>query len=758
MGEINNEQAVVYNRKNRLKDVDADIRDQIPAKLAEKLDEMGVGDKVVKIWQIGNANRTMWLERQQIYLQDWDEFMAPTSEGPFTGVSNLHLPLPLIICKTVHARFMQALIGIDPPFTVEGRTEAEVERAQLIQSLMRYILLEHANYYDGIEDAVDRWLWDWVTTGSAILKARWECLYERYVDVEEYTKPGVPTYRTDPTTGKQTMHQLPRKASREKVVTEKTFEGVLYEKRNMEDVLITGGNGDPQLADSVIDRYFLTASDIWHAVDKKLFREEAAQQVVAGGLDHTMGAIAGYIKLQRANDAGKSVIRSPIELDRYEILECYMKLDVDGSGINSEIVVWVHYRSRVILRANYLRRMIKTGERPFFKIDFHLRQDAEFGVGLVEMMHPLTVELDALRNMRLDFGLLSTMPFGFYRPTSNLNPEILQLEPGSLIPVDNPQADIYFPNLGNRTAWGFQEEQAIYTMVERITSINDLNQAVMSGAQGPTRTATGAKALLGESNANLDIFLRRMNRGWRRLLKFTFHMLQQRIQPGFQFRILGDDGNNYWGQIKSREELRGMYDFQIQANSSASNPQIQEDNANAILQITANPLDMQMGIITPAQRYEALKNWFKVKQVKDFNRYIQKPKGYEYIPTPMEEVNRLLHGIEVPVAPNSDHQGFIDFFQHIMQTKELLGQFPPQSMLILKRQMLKHQQMLHAMQQQAQQQKNMMQMQMNAQAATGQPPTPQGPPQMGAQQATSPMAAGGGAAPDAGSDAVSVIK
>lgn len=735
MGEINNEQAIVYDRKNPLKDVDADIRDQIPLKLAEKLDEMNVGAKVVQIWNIGNANRTMWLERQQVYLQDWDEFLVSTAEGPFSGTGNLHMPLPLIICKTVHARFVQALIGIDPPFTMEGRTEATGQRAQLIQSLLRYILMEHSNYYDGIEEAVDRWLWDWVSVGSSIMKARWECLYERYQDVEEYMKPGIPTYRTNPETGKSEMHQIPKKATREKTVTEKTFEGIVYEKRNMEDILITGGNGDVNLADSVCDRYFLTASDLWHGVDKKLFREAEVEAVIAAGLDHTMGAIAGHIKLQRANDAGKSVIRSPIELDRFEIIECYMKLDVDGSGINSEIVVWVHYRSQKIIRANYLRRMIKTGERPFFKIDFHLRQDAEYGVGLVEMMHPLTVELDAIRNLRMDFGLLATMPFGFYRPTSNLNPAVLQLEPGSLIPLDNPQTDVYFPNLGNRTAWGFQEEQAIYTMVERLTSINDMNQAVMTGSQGPTRTATGARALLGESNANLDIFLRRMNRGWKRLLKFTFHMLQQRINPGFQFRVLGDDGDNYWAQVQSREELKGMYDFQITANSSASNPQIQEDTAQMIMQITANPLDMQMGIVTPAQRYEALKNYLKVKQIKDFNRYIQKPKGYNYLPTPEEEANRLLRGIEVPLSPQSDHQGYLDYFKHLMSEPNVLGQFNPSQIAVLKTQAVKHQQMLEAMKQQAQQQNNMAQMQMNAQAGMGQPATPQGPPAMGAQPA-----------------------
>jgi hypothetical protein len=728
MGYLNDEQEVAENgRSNILKDVEAPLRDQIPTKLAEKLEEMDIGEKVVAIWNMGNANRTAWLERQQVYLKDWDEFLVSTADGPFEGSSNLHIPMPLVICKTVHARFMQALMGIDPPFMIKGRTEGQLDRGFLITNLVRYVLLEYCNECDGIEEEVDKWLWDWVSVGSAILKNRWECLYERFVDVEEKMVPGPPVYKTDPQTGQQTMFRLPKKQENEVIRTVKTFEGAIYEKRNMEDVLIVGGAGDPQKADCVIDRSFMTASNIWTLVDRKIFREEKSREVIKGGRDYAMGSVAGGIKLQRAEHGGKAQLQTDAELDRYEILEAYLAVDVDGSGINSQIVVWVHYRTRHILRANYLRRMIKSGERPFFKIDYHKRPDADYGIGLVEQLHPLSVELDAIHNMRLDFGLISTIPFGFYKPTSNIQPETLTIEPGALIPVDNPQTDVYFPNLGNRTAWGFQEEQAIFTLIERLSSVNDLNQAVMTGTQGPTRTATGARALLGESNANLDVYLKRLNRGWKRLLQFTFHQLQQRIPDGFQFRVLGEDGNEYWETVKSKDYIAGDFDFQVCPNSSQSNPQIMEENAQVILQITGNPLDIQLGCITPTNRYEALRNWFRTKSIKEYNRYIQKPPDYVYLPTPEEEANRILRGIEVPVLPNSDHQGFMTYFEYIMSHEEILGQFDQAQTALLKAQAQKHEQMMKALEAARQQQSQISQAQINSrnafqQTAPGAPP------------------------------------
>ena len=47
MSRINDDKSVVQNgRKNALKDVDANKRDQIPSKLLDKLEELEVGRKV----------------------------------------------------------------------------------------------------------------------------------------------------------------------------------------------------------------------------------------------------------------------------------------------------------------------------------------------------------------------------------------------------------------------------------------------------------------------------------------------------------------------------------------------------------------------------------------------------------------------------------------------------------------------------------------------------------------------------------------
>lgn len=737
---INDKKVLDEGRKAPLKGADVPLRDRIVQKLYDKVVEEMLGQKMVNIWTKGNAHRGLWLERQKAYLSSWDEHLVNDNDGPFNGSSNLHIPMPFIVSKTMHARFLQALLGQDPPFDVKARNAASADRVQTVSDTMRYTLIDWCNYNKGIETTADKWVWDWVTTGVGLMKCRWDAKYTRFLDVQEVQQKGTPRIITDPADGKQKMKPTVKTVEKEMVVTKKVFEGPVYDCVHPEDLLIVGGSGDPDLADCVQHRYYHTASELWTMVDRKIFNEDAVKKVIASGENKQGTDHSGSIKDQKARDAGVNSVNNEQDLDRYEVLECYTQYDVDGSGINADIVLWVHKQSREILRATYLHRISKSGERPFVKADFHLRADQEYGVGIVELLYPLSLELDAIHNMRIDWGMISVMPFGFYRATSGIDPSTIQLEPGALIPVDNPQTDVFFPNLGNRTVFGMQEEQAIQSMIERLTSITDLNLGMVTG-QGATRTATGARAVVGEASSNLDVHLRRLNRGWKKCLRYTMHMLQQRIPPGLSFRITGDDGQNYWKSV-SDDDISGDFDIDLSPNSTTSNSQVQQQNAQDILQLVSNPLAIQMGTVGPGQFFEAMKNVLVSRGIRDWSRYLMKPQGYERTYTPLQEADMVLLGVDVPIQPNSDHQGFLDLVKHFMDDDQLHGQFNQHQIMLLVAQAKRHESMMQAMKAAAAQAANVQQMQMNAQMSQQQAPLAGTAP---SPTASAPTPAAGGA-------------
>lgn len=718
-------------RRGGLKDVDVSLRDQIPEKLAKKLEELNIGRKIVEMWAIGTANRQEWLDRQEEYLKDWDEFLESTAEGPFTGSSTLHIPMPLVAARTMHARFMQALFSVEPYFTTKPRREDAVERARMVQDFMGWTLKEWINYNQGIEDTADQWIWNWITTGSGILKGMWDAKYTSFVDVIQEQKVSYKTV-VDPSTGNEVQVPVVGIEEKEQRITKKLFEGPVYDLRMNEDVLIVGGDGDPQKADAVLERYYETASDLWTLADRKIFRKDAVEDVIEGGPDQQSGSEGNTIKQRRMENANTASLDVDYDLDRYEIIEAYLKVDVDGSGINSDVVVWIHKKSKKILRATYLHRINKSGKRPYFKIFFHKRQSQSEGVGLIEMMHPLSKELDAVHNIAVDYGMLSTMPFGFYRPTASLDPEVIQLEPGALIPLDNPQADVYFPNLGNRAVFNLQQEAAIFGYIERLVGLSDINYGIQSGNQGATRTATGARVLASENNTNLDVLLRRLNRGWKDVLEYLLNMLQQRVPPGLSFRVTGEAGNDYWSYIRSQDDIIGDFDFELSPNSSASNRLIQQDQAVQVYQFVQNPLLIQAGIVSTSNIYEAAKNYLRALGIKDYSKFCTKPADSQQYLTPEEEANRVLRDIEVPVTPEMDHEGYINYWKEIEATDELLGQFDQQQTLKLAAQAQRHVAMLEALQRAAAQVRNTQQARENAQnnqLAAAQPASPAAQPE-----------------------------
>jgi hypothetical protein len=723
MSGIQNDNEVLEGKRKGLVDIEAPLRDQIDQKLLAKLKDDKFAEKVVEIWNRANGERSERLQRRQTYLSDWDNFADASSDGPYEGTSNLHVPVTLTVLKTYHARILQALLSNMP--APKARRPDSIEREKVVEEIMKYAVKDWANEYDGIDSVLDSWVFEWCAYGSGTLKSRWECKYEKFIDV--VTEHGQETRFVAGPDGNEAAVQVPTSKEVEKERVIKIFEGPQADFVPEEDFVCVGGEGDPQKADLLAHQQWMTASELWTLADRKIFDVDAVKTAIKGGDNPKARDLAGNIKQQKEQASGQSQIDTTTDKDRYQWIEVYTSYDVDGNGIGSEIVAWIHPKSCEIARATYLRRINKSGKRPFFTAEFFRRPGASHPIGLVEMIHPLAKEIDAIHNMRIDAGMFSTMPFFFYRSGSSLKPEIIKYEPGAGIPLDDPQRDVYFPNLGNRTSWGMQEEQAIQTMIERLTGISDMNLGVMTGAQGATRTATGARAMMGESNSNLDVHLKRLYRAWKQYLSHLLSMLQQRIPPGLSYRIVGDDGQDYWGWIAHQDQLAGDFDFSLDPSSADSNPQVRAEKAQNTLNLVMNPLLIQLGVVTPKHVFEAAKGMFIANGIKEYTRYIQAPPQDQWSPSPEEEANRLLRGIQVPVQMNSDHKGFIEYFQFIMKKPEILGQFSKEAVQVLAAQAQKHQQMQAALEQMQAQANNAMQMRQNAQQSQQQAPAAMNP-------------------------------
>lgn len=696
----------------------ASLRDATVENLLKKCQELEIGLKVQKAWLMHKSHMEEHQQRME-RIQQWDEYIDDYDLN-YDGTSNIHLPLPMIVLKTFHARMYQALFAIDPPFTVRAMQEAFQDDVDMVYGLMGWTLKEWANYNEGVEAVADRWLWNWCGWGSGALKLRWDCKYTRYMDVEDFYQPGPSTYEVviDPETG--TVEEVEKPAvirgQRERAVTEKIFEGPVLEFVAKEDIAFIGGR-DVQTCDMVIHRDWMTADQMQTLALKKIFDQEVVDLMISGGPHAEAGRPGMNIKQDREVQHGIQTLDIPEDLDRYEILEAHLEVDVNKDGLNESIIVWVDNQSGKELRATYAHRVNRGGKRPFVNAEFIPREGHGYAMGLLELIHPISVELDMIHNIKVDIGMMAAMPIGFYRAATGLDPVKLKIKPGDLIPVDDPASHVFFPNLGDRSGFFKDEEALLLQHVERLTAINDINTATL-GRQGAARTATGVSQLVAENSANLDIFIKRMQRAWKQVLRLMWSMLQQRLPDGTEFRITGRDGKEYFKRV-NRMNIQQRVDFYLEATSANSNRMIQLEQSMQVLAQCMNPLFLQLQIIKPSGVFEALKDYFQALQRKDYARFISRPPDVVRNLTAEEELARIVNGKQVPITPEMDHPRFIELATELMEQEDVDKMYGVGQLEAVRAQMQQHQAILQAMEAQSKQIAQSNQQSFNAMGVAG---------------------------------------
>jgi hypothetical protein len=679
------------------------LRDATVESLVRKTNDMELGLKIQQAWLQHNTNVSENQQRME-HLAMWDEHLEEYDMA-YDGESNLHLPLPMIVLKTFHARMYQALFAVDPWFNVRAMQQAYVQDVEMVYGLMNWTLKEWANYGNGVEAVVDRWLWNWCAYGSGVLKVRWDTKFTRYMDVVDTYARGPSTWEIIINPERGTIEEVEKpsviRSQIETPVTEKIFDGPVVEFVPKEDIAIIGGS-DVQQCDMVIHRAWLTASQLQSEALRGVFSQEVVDDMIEGGPHSESGKVGQNRKMDRETADGIKTLDVAEDLDRYEILECYCEVDVNNDGLNESIIVWVDNFSGKVLRATYTHRVLQGGKRPFANIEFIPREGHAYAMGLLELIHPISVEMDMIHNIKVDIGIMAAQPIGFYRAATGMDPVKLRIKPGDLIPVDEPSSHVFFPNLGDRSGFFKDEEALLMQHVERLTSINDINTATL-GRQGAARTATGVSALLNENSANLDIFIRRMQRGWKQILRVMWQMLQQRIPDGTEFRATGQDGREYFQRIKNKMQLRLPVDFFIEANSAQSNAQMERDMKMQVLAQAMNPMLVQMGIVDANGIYEAEVQFMRALGFKEYGRVFKRPPIAPMQLTAEEELARLVNGKRTPVTPESDHENFIRIAEQLVKSPDAPSMYGGGVLNAVQSQIQQHKAMVEALQAQAKQ-------------------------------------------------------
>jgi hypothetical protein len=324
-------------------------------------------------------------------------------------------------------------------------------------------------------------------------------------------------------------------------------------------------------------------------------------------------------------------------------LICFDTYDIDGDGIEEDVIFWVIYETKTLLKVRLLSDLYPGNppRRPLDGACFLPVGGRYDGMSLLETMESMHDAVKVLTDQSLNANDLSISPPGFYRPAGGLNPEVIRVEPFTLWPLQNPQQDLSFPQIGNPQ--GMAAAMNMITVFgqwqDKLTMVTDHSFGqVAPGSSSALRTTGNMSLVSGQNEARPERILRRffimLTGVWTQM-----HRLNQSFLPkNKQFRIAGPvlpEADPYL-KINDRTAISGNYQFTFDANVLNTSKAALQSALQTIMGALLTPLFLQSGVVKPDNMYRMAVD-FGRSFGQDVTKYVSPPNPQAAMPRILAE-------------------------------------------------------------------------------------------------------------------------
>ena len=315
--------------------------------------------------------------------------------------------------------------------------------------------------------------------------------------------------------------------------------------------------------------------------------------------------------------------------DNRALIEHYGRYDVDGDGLEEDIIAWVFWKSKKLAKVVYLTEMYPglPVVRPIHSESFLPIPNRICGQSLPELLESIGDMTDMLLNQHIDWGTLVNTPFFFYRAASGMKPEVIRLAPGDGYPLDDPSRDVNFPAFQQRgDSYTINTMTLLQQFVERITSISDVQFGrVPTGKASALRTLGTTLSLIAQGDARSEQMLRRLFHGLSAIYQMMHRLNRRYLPEKKEIRIIGmaEAGQDAYDEV-SRDDIDADIDFEFKATMLNTNKQVVSAGISEVMAILVSPLALQAGIVTEQELYELFRDKIKALDL-DPDKYMKRP-------------------------------------------------------------------------------------------------------------------------------------
>ena len=382
-------------------------------------------------------------------------------------------------------------------------------------------------------------------------------------------------------------------------------------------------------------------------------QDEKLQKDVLGGVNYQGESPTITSPTKEGND--KNQINDHKVLTR---LMCFDIYDIDGDGVNEDVIWWVIKEEKLLLRARELTQVFPANppRRPFAEGQFLEVRGRRSGISLLEMMEGLHDLLKQIIDQTVDLGTVTMAPFGLYRSTSSVRPEVIRYQPFELYPVSDPKNDISFPMIPQAGSnFGFNAIQVLNQMEEKLTTVGDLQLGrVPQGKASALRTVRGMQTIMQQGDARPERILRRFFMCLTEVYAQMHELNQAFLTKGKQYRVAGmvRPGEDPYRQIDDPAAIRGRFQFDFIANAMNTSKEALQAALQELMAVYVTPIAIQLGITQPDGIYQLMRDYGKAWG-QDADRYLSPPSAESMLPPALAEevISTIMQGTLPEVRP-----------------------------------------------------------------------------------------------------------
>jgi hypothetical protein len=262
------------------------------------------------------------------------------------------------------------------------------------------------------------------------------------------------------------------------------------------------------------------------------------------------------------------------------LYEIYADLPLGGSDLPVPVMITFHKETRTIARCVYNPDI--TGERPFKKGVFIVREGKRDGLGISRQLALIQDEISTLHNQQVDNATLANTRFFVGRRGVVRNGT--RVWPGRFLTVPDPTRDVQSLQMADVYPSMRQLETSCLAYAERRSGVADYQLGRESNVLGNRATATGTLALIQEGNRRFDLNVRDIRETLGHVGKKVLLLNAQFRPKGMAYFVKGSDGQLVEKVLDLPEEfVADGIGVELTASTATINREIQKQGLMALM-------------------------------------------------------------------------------------------------------------------------------------------------------------------------------